>query len=282
VSVALANLPTTRLERLPRLADLATWVVAAEPALPWTPGAFLAAYSGNREDANDLALEASPIVPALRQIDAFTGSATELLALLATKADDETKRQRAWPKSAHGLSNVLRRLASNLRASGIDVDFLARERSRRVLSISRRETQEDEPEETGNQRHKRHKFPSPCSDAPSAVTLAALWATLVTLGVTLPRLQIRAQVTLVTLVTAFCRVSRAGPAGAPSPGRDRTALACVLAATPHLSPRTEQRREHGLDGRCRNAFGVREPPRTVLVEVSVQIRTTSECRAVAR
>ncbi len=157
-SVAIANLPTTRLQRLPRLADMATWVVAAEPALPWAPGTFLAAYSGNRADANDLALEASPIVPALRQLAAFTGTATELLALLATKADDETRRQRGWPKSAHGLSNVLRRLAPNLRASGIDVVFPDRDRSRRIISISRRGPDSGPTDESG-------KSASPASQA---------------------------------------------------------------------------------------------------------------------
>ena len=51
----------------PRMADFAEWIVAAEPALPWEPGAFLAAYGGNQQDANDLTLEASPVAQAVRE-----------------------------------------------------------------------------------------------------------------------------------------------------------------------------------------------------------------------
>ena len=48
VSTALRNLPTIRLANLPRMADFATWVVAAEPALGIPPGSFLKAYNENR------------------------------------------------------------------------------------------------------------------------------------------------------------------------------------------------------------------------------------------
>jgi hypothetical protein len=44
VSTALANLATVRLAELPRMADFAKWVSAAEPALGWTQGAFMEAY----------------------------------------------------------------------------------------------------------------------------------------------------------------------------------------------------------------------------------------------
>jgi hypothetical protein len=43
------------------MADFARWVVAAEPALPWEGGDFLAAYAGNRADANTTVLEASAV-----------------------------------------------------------------------------------------------------------------------------------------------------------------------------------------------------------------------------
>jgi hypothetical protein len=65
VSTAMRNLPHVKLDGLPRMADFATWVVAAEPALPWKPGEFLKTYCGNRDAANDLAIEASAVGPAL-------------------------------------------------------------------------------------------------------------------------------------------------------------------------------------------------------------------------
>src|SRR5262245_28650755 len=43
-SAALRNLPHVQLLELPRMADFALWVTAAEPALPWPAGAMLDAY----------------------------------------------------------------------------------------------------------------------------------------------------------------------------------------------------------------------------------------------
>src|SRR5439155_20790343 len=103
----------------------AKWVVAAEPALGWEAGTFLAAYAGNRADANELTLEASPIVQPVRDlaVAGFTGSATELGRRLADLVDEETVRAKSWPKDARALSGLLRRLAPNLRSAGIEVDF---------------------------------------------------------------------------------------------------------------------------------------------------------------
>ena len=47
VVCGLKNLPNIRLERLPRLADFATWAVACEEGYAKS-GAFLAAFSANR------------------------------------------------------------------------------------------------------------------------------------------------------------------------------------------------------------------------------------------
>jgi hypothetical protein len=126
VTAALGNLADVQLQRPPRMADFALWAVAAEPALGLDPGAFLAAYAGNRADAHALALETSPISDPLRVIAAegFRGTATELLLRLGGLVVDETvTKGRAWPKSASALSGSLRRLAPSLRAIGVEVEF---------------------------------------------------------------------------------------------------------------------------------------------------------------
>ncbi|MEK6206943.1 MAG: bifunctional DNA primase/polymerase [Chloroflexota bacterium] len=138
VACALRNLPTTRLAHPPRMADFATWVVAAEAALPFPRGKFFDAYAGNRDDANEYTLEASPTAQAILSLIAdgsFDGTATELLARLAETAGPEAVRQRGWPKSAQHLGNALRRLAPNLRGVGVELDFdrVGRSRKRRVL-----------------------------------------------------------------------------------------------------------------------------------------------------
>jgi hypothetical protein len=55
---ALKNISETTLEEMPRMADFALWVQAAEPALPWEENGFLSAYNTNRKEVIDLALDA--------------------------------------------------------------------------------------------------------------------------------------------------------------------------------------------------------------------------------
>lgn len=129
VSTALKRLPTTTIADLPRMADFAVWSEAAAPAFGWKPGAFLAAYGRNREAANAVALESSPVADAVRafiygQPDGrWSGTASELLDLLTTgTAFGGPSSQRGWPKAAHVLTGQLKRLAPNLRSVGIEVE----------------------------------------------------------------------------------------------------------------------------------------------------------------
>jgi hypothetical protein len=128
VSTALANEATVTLNGHPRMADFAEWIVAAEPALPWQPGAFLTAYVCNQLDANALTLEASPVAQAVREFmqprtERWSGTATALLIELDGLTSEQVRRQKVWPASARKLSNDLRRLAPNLRAIGIALTF---------------------------------------------------------------------------------------------------------------------------------------------------------------
>ena len=52
VSLALRNVNTISLSKLPRMADFALWAVAATPALGISQADFLKAYQSNRESAN--------------------------------------------------------------------------------------------------------------------------------------------------------------------------------------------------------------------------------------
>jgi hypothetical protein len=125
IVVGLRRIDEIELERKPRMADFAEWIVACEPGLGWPTGSFLEAYESNRSSANELTLEASPLSQPLRTIAevGFSGTAGDLLQRLADYADEEQRRQRGWPKSASALSGRLRRLAPNLRAIGVEVEF---------------------------------------------------------------------------------------------------------------------------------------------------------------
>lgn len=123
VSAALANRDRVDLPRKPRLADFVAFVEGAAPALGWEPGDFLAAFEATRKDADAVAVEALPVGPAvlafMRDRAEWRGTANALLAELAGLVDDETKRDRDWPKRANRLAGMLRRLAPNLRQLGI-------------------------------------------------------------------------------------------------------------------------------------------------------------------
>jgi hypothetical protein len=123
LSRALLQLPSTHLKTLPCMADFAVWATAAEPIEE--KGTFMRAYQDNRQSAIESGLEGSPVATVLREVldktPQLEGTATELLNLLSQRADERTKMQGSWPKSAKGLSSQLRRLATALRVTGIEI-----------------------------------------------------------------------------------------------------------------------------------------------------------------
>lgn len=126
VSAAVRNLASTRIDRLPRMADFALWATAAEGGLGLQPGEFLSAYRGNRDAANETALESSPVAKhVLQMADAgeWHGTPGELLEHIETLASDGEKRLKTWPKNPRSLSGILKRLAPNLRTAGVEIEF---------------------------------------------------------------------------------------------------------------------------------------------------------------
>jgi hypothetical protein len=98
------------------------WAAAAETAFGWPSGTFIAAYQGNRESANEVALEASAVGPTLLKLieeqGGWEGASGELLKLLEERGGDQVRKVAGWPKNARALSGHLKRLAPNLRAGG--------------------------------------------------------------------------------------------------------------------------------------------------------------------
>jgi hypothetical protein len=138
VATALARESSVVMTSYPRMADFAQWIVAAEPALGWPEGGFLAAYLGNRSEAHELALDVSPVAAAVREFISgrkeWTGTATELLDILTNRVGDEVSGRRTWPTVPKVLSDDLRRLAPNLRAVGVLLEFTRGRR--RLLHLS--------------------------------------------------------------------------------------------------------------------------------------------------
>ena len=132
------------------MADFATFVTAAEPALGWSDGAFMNAYSRNRDLGREIVLEADSVVQAIlswNPVD-WDGTATELLAELEDHAPVSVVRSQYWPKSASMLSNKLKRHVPVLRAMGINVEWTSEGKGnskQRIIKINRVEESSSDP-----------------------------------------------------------------------------------------------------------------------------------------
>ena len=134
----LRNLSQVKLERPPRLADFALWVTACEGALGMKPGEAMGACRANCAEARDLALEATPLYQPLAELarEGFTGTVAELRARLDSMVSEALRRSVRWPKAPNALSNAIRRMAPDLRAAGIELQFSRNdEQGRRIISV---------------------------------------------------------------------------------------------------------------------------------------------------
>ena len=128
VVVALRNIEEVKVPGLPRMADFARWIVAAETKLPWEPGEFMSVYGGNRRDAENSALESSILGPYIVRLvseggGAWSGTSAELMSAVDRMASEADRRRLGWPKSARGYSSALDRVAPALRRSaGISIE----------------------------------------------------------------------------------------------------------------------------------------------------------------
>jgi len=143
VAGALRELSAVRAQRLdlPRMADHALWVTAAESTLGWPPGTYLAALDANRREAASTPLEGSllilPLLNLLRdQGGSWRGPAQHLLSELERRVDEVTRRRESWPRHPRQLADELRRLAPSMRsAHGVEIDS-KRTKAARVLSVT--------------------------------------------------------------------------------------------------------------------------------------------------
>jgi len=154
VSCGLRRRDQVRLERMPRMADFAHWIVAAEPALPWAEGTFLAAYEDNLLGAVEVSLESDDVAASLRELAPFEGTTTDLLEALNAGVPDALQRSRSWPKTSQALSSRVRRAAPSLRRLGVEVVTGEREpgTGRRLVRLVETTAARDR-----HSRHGRHE-----------------------------------------------------------------------------------------------------------------------------
>jgi len=127
VACGLKNWDTVKLDRLPRMADFAKWIVACEPKLVelldfWLPDDFIQAYDAKRKDLVADSLQADEVAKAvisfIDEADKFSGTASELLEELNSRVPERVQRLKIWPKTGNSLSRKLGRLAVFLQEAG--------------------------------------------------------------------------------------------------------------------------------------------------------------------
>jgi energy-coupling factor transporter ATP-binding protein EcfA2 len=125
-------------DQLPRMADFAEWVVAAEPALPWRPGAFLLAYEKNRAEAVEIALESDTLGESIPRFmtdrPEWSGSASQLLSTL--DGLERGRRPIDWPRSPSDLSARLTRLEEAFASVGIEITRYYAHAKTRMIKIA--------------------------------------------------------------------------------------------------------------------------------------------------
>jgi hypothetical protein len=168
VSCALRRLAQVEIAKPPRMADFAYWASAAEPSFGCQPGAFLKAYEANRQDANELSLEASVLVPyfkAIAEEAEWSGTAAELLQALNEAAKkDGSSRDHNWPRNPARLAGEIRRLLPNLSGADLKIEMrkTAGTNSRKLITISK----------TGDSKAAMHASNASEASLPSLVSLA--------------------------------------------------------------------------------------------------------------
>jgi hypothetical protein len=180
VAEGLKQLPETRLEKLPRMADFVLWATACETAL-WPAGTFWTAYCGNRDEAVEGVIDADPIAATVRARmttrTEWTGTASDLLGALADIAGERVAKSKTWPESPRALAGRLRRAATFLRKIGIEISFgrEGRARTRTILiATTPNHTTAESTAARPHRLHRPHPFRNPVLSTASRLRLCEL------------------------------------------------------------------------------------------------------------
>jgi hypothetical protein len=125
VSAALANKDRVQLDELPRMADFAVWVTAAESGLGLEPGSFIEAFNKAEEDQKRALLLDKPVVNALIRMmaksdaEVWSGTPTELFEALRPHRIWEDR----WPMGVAPMSKEMHLIADDLPAIGLQATW---------------------------------------------------------------------------------------------------------------------------------------------------------------
>jgi Domain of unknown function (DUF3854) len=165
LSQTLAELPSTKPDRLPRMADYALFSIAAEKALGLEKGEFLEVFDRSRQQSRQIVLDASPLSDALMKMmeeyplpKTYKGTASELLAKLEKCAEAGVAQTKSWPRSPITLNRQLDRLTPDLKEWGILISRSRTESGKFIhvqstLKIASFRSSDTEPSQENGLRH---------------------------------------------------------------------------------------------------------------------------------
>src|SRR3990167_170319 len=145
---ALKNFDSVKTNSLPRMADFAKWVIAAEyDSTEFHPGDFIQAYQRNLQENSADNLMEDPVAFAIFQLIAQQSmrgfkkavyTATELLNQMnrVEGITEATKRTGLWPKEVRSLGRSISRLETQFTQKGIVIHKQPRKNTERPIEIS--------------------------------------------------------------------------------------------------------------------------------------------------
>jgi hypothetical protein len=143
VSAALENYPQVNEKELPRMADFAKWIIAAEEQLPWEKGLFMDTMRKHRSKIVDEAIDADSTALAILKLmetrESWVGSASELLDILGEIIDQAKRKYPDFPKTPNHLSRQIGRISAFLREKG--VQFEKKHSGQRFIALNKIEVE---------------------------------------------------------------------------------------------------------------------------------------------
>ena len=139
VAAALRNAPSITLDRPMRMADCATWLIAAEPATGFPAGTILPLIEHAQTEMVIDQIADLPLTTALRNlliVGPVQGTVGEIFARLAS---DRPKGDYAFPATPAHLSKQLKRLKPALEKADICMEFGPHRREGRLIKLWRKD-----------------------------------------------------------------------------------------------------------------------------------------------
>lgn len=151
VAEGLKMIEQTKLAHYPRMADFAQFATAIEGFLGFEKDAFINAFEENKNSANYVALEGSPLAETIqtyvKKHNSFEGNLQQFLDALKPFATEEIRKSKDYPKTPRGVRSKLERINPNLRAIGIHIEFLDRTDKGQIISLRTLEQGRFQPSE---------------------------------------------------------------------------------------------------------------------------------------